>query len=297
MLLLWIGAGVALVFFSSKEPEPGVSSPETFWPGKTFVSENGYLITENYLPLRALARKPNVRLYPDPKRSADASKVIAMQPWSPYYVYDFAPGFGTMEIGLENSTEKKWVAYDDCFCWPTRECMTIEQPIDLYSNMDNAKRGSAFETEYIYKFTEHFLIKSSLSEETDLHMIPSLPVIARKESIYWCIMRPEGDESGYGKCWVKVESSDMGVDFRIRTSREEFDKYLGDLYRLIRVFRNRARSHDTANDIAQLFVSFYSFGSKSESSGHSGVRLQVKGILKPTGGIQDFLQHKWNLLV
>jgi len=59
----FIASGIYLVFFAKQEPAPAVPPPTTFWNGKAFVSEQGYIVNENYLPLRALARKPNVKLF------------------------------------------------------------------------------------------------------------------------------------------------------------------------------------------------------------------------------------------
>ncbi len=292
LFILWIGVGIAALFLVDKEPAPAVPPPSTFWPGKTLVSETGYLLTENHLPLRALARKPNVKLFLD-KNGDDAGSVVGvMRPWTPYLVYEFFPDTGRMQIGIADSSQRYWVAYDECFCWTTRECVSLEQPVEVFSSLENAKAGSRLEGDYVYRYADHFRPASSSEGNPDLfESMAALPLVERADAVYWCLLRPEGDASGYQKVWIKVSDASTGAVFRIRTGRLEFARYLQDLYRLVNEFKNRANQHATA-DLTELFVSFLSFDQSSNSKGAGRTQVRLNGILKPTGGVQGLLRDE-----
>lgn len=289
--LLWIGAGVSLLVFTNEPPGDKVPSPDSFWPGKTYVSEDSYLITENYLPLRALGRRPDVRMYRESKIGDVNSVAGVLPPWQPFYVFDFALEEGTMSIGKGVRDDKHWVPFDDCFCWPTRECISIERPLPVYASFEDAKNDEAMEDEYTYRFLDHFKRNPKKGpNQVRWTKIPVLPVVERRDYTYWCILRPEGDSSGYKKCWIKVAGEETGVVFRMRTSRNEFAEYLADLYDLVNQFRNKARGLDASKGIVELWVSYASFGSKSQKGGTTSNRLQ--GILNPTGGIQGLISNQ-----
>ena len=283
ILALFVASGVYLLFFVKQQPPPPVPPPSVFWEGKTFLSEQGYIVTENYLPLRALARKPNVRLFRNSTDRQAMDVVGTMEPWEPYYVYSFAINDGRMQIGKSGADDKLWVSYDDCFCWPTRECLSIEGPTPVYKNIDALKGNNPIEPGYTYKFEDHFHKRTGLDDANRK--------FARQESYFWCVLRPEGDASGYQKCWIEFKGDSSAASFRIRTSREEWARYLTDLYNLQNEYRNQARSEDVKQDLLKLGVSFLAFNSKEPSKSIGQTYTQAKGILKPTGGIQGLLRN------
>jgi hypothetical protein len=223
---------------------PSSDSFMAFWPNKvheTDESLGGFLISDKFIPLRAIARDPTACLY---NSSASAGKLDAnnvvdhVAPWFPYYI--FALSSNTIQVAQKPTVKKEeraWVHVGYSFCWITRECLNLETETPLYRTLEDAKAGkNAAFSAYTYRYAEHFQAQKASKSR---FVIPALPVLERKEKDYWCVVGPDSGTGRYDSYWLKFDSaSPYSVRLRIRTTRRELETYLAGVQRLLREYKN-----------------------------------------------------------
>lgn len=305
-VLLMAGVAYLVNTFYDKPPkEEDIELDET-WNVESFVSapEGGYLMTKDYLPLRALARKPDVRLYRMP--SLENSNVLnhCMRPWVPYYVFDKRPN-GWLRIAVTTGGgalgNEEWVPGSDCFCWTTRECASIEVGIPIYRSQRDAELGNdPIESSYSYPFSQNFIRGGPDSDLQGMRpfSMACLPVLRREQSIYWCLVRPEGDENGYKLFWVKWQdaSDSTSVKLRFRVGQYEMQEYVIGLKKLILSYEDNVANRDQRKaaivDYGQRFVL------RQEARGKvdlSVLRARGQGIPKLEGYLQKPIESELDL--
>jgi hypothetical protein len=201
-----------------------------------------------------------------------------MKSWYPYFIFEVKDKGILIGETLNTKSEARcWVPIGYCICWTTRECLSIEREWPTYATLEKAKedatgtKGQPIK----YPFTEHFEKDPAKKGFAEYHMA-ALPVLDRKESVYWCVATEGG--AGYQVRWIKWDGKNDGITLRFRATRVEFERYLGGLYRLERVWRER-------NRIALLGagVDFATSTVLSEHSDADTIRRRLKGIPKLTG--------------
>jgi len=218
----------------------------TFWPKGVVRSQEGYLVTERQIPIRAIARFPNAPLFTSEDLGFPDGVVAIMRPWLPYYVFEWrGKSILLGERADSPPAERKWARKFDCFCWTTRECLNIEEPLQVYRSLANAEsQDNSLQDSYTYSFNQHFMRGKSKEETKSQFRMAALPVLHRHDGAYWCFVRPEGDEGGYGVCWVKWEGDDHRACCRIRSTRRELETYIAGLYQLLRDYESPAMRAD-----------------------------------------------------
>lgn len=246
-----VGVVWIIVYFASgsKPPEqaarPEVDSFRAFWTDNVLHSEHGYLTSSKFIPLRAIARRPNPNLYtkPDSENAGDVGGV--MDAWAPYYV--FANTEKSLLVATQpgaKQEERMWALVKDCFCWTTRECLNIEKPVTIYKALEDAKAGkNALDTKYVYPFKEHFTPADKKSKKRGFAMA-SLPIFANVEGKYFGFVRPEGTSGLYEMCWLAWDGQDGDVECRLRVSRREFEQFIVGIRGLMTDYQNIEKKAD-----------------------------------------------------
>ncbi|MBU0717482.1 MAG: hypothetical protein KJ749_04470 [Planctomycetes bacterium] len=256
-----------------------------FWPGVTEQDErSGYLMSENYIPLRAIAARPNVSMFEGYERVSPAGVtgvVGTMRVWQPYFVFERRENAVLIGESLNmESSEARWAPIGLCFCWTTRECLNIEEDIPTYGSLEEARADTdgTNGSPYRYSYGEHFITDPALRDVATFRMA-ALPVLDRREGIYWCIAKTEGDVRGYQTCWIKWDGKDERVVLRFRTTRIEFERYLNGILALERSFRE---AHLLGKGVD------YVMGAElSESSDLSRTKKRLEGIPKIVGYLEQ----------
>jgi len=277
----------------------GVKETDTiiiFWPGKTERSQDGYLMSDKFIPLRAIARYPNAPTFKSDGMEFPKDVVGIMKPWYPYYVFD-RKGEGDDEallVGTSGRTqpaERRWVRENDCFCWTTRECLNIERPVKIYETREDAEDDiNPINESYTYAYNDNFKSGIGGTKEQEFQMA-ALPVLHREDGEYWCFVRPEGTEHGYQLCWTKWDGSDSGVRCRIRSARREFEEYLTGVRGLMIEWRNPERKTSAKRRL-------YDHGSadmvRAEKLGEGAldqIKARREGIRNPQGFLEQPIEH------
>ena len=257
-----------------------VDTIQVFWPNNTFRDPGGYLVSEKCVPLRAIARRPGVCFYDaaDAAVKRGADHVIGyMDTWCPYYVFD--RNNDAILIGrtpAAKEAERYWVHAGECFCWTTRECVSLEDGVALYRTPEEAKaRASPLEPAYRYAFTEHF--SRDKSSKARFH-IAALPVLDRKDRTLWCVVRPEGGKEGYQLCWFSWDGRAPDAHLRIRTTRDELETYLAGIMRLLREYTNPETKDRAHVGLYRTGVDYLIKGDISGASGMSLLKTQLEGV-------------------
>ncbi len=204
------------------------------------IDDAGYLITPNYIPVRAIARTPNAPMFATQKMEYPKDVAGTMRPWYPYYVFGRDETTGVLVVGEGQrtpETDRRWLNEDNSFCWTTRQTFNIEEPIDIYPSLEDAQAATnPVARAYLYRYSDHFVSGESKGMEFEL---ASLPVLSQNDGIYWSFVRPdpEGHHSGYQICWLKWDGQDPSITFRIRASRREIDAYLAGILALLEEWR------------------------------------------------------------
>lgn len=214
-----------------------------FWPGVVKRDEKeGFLMSESCIPLRSIAAKPNVSFFESQDRvsSFGTTGVIGvMEPWTPYFVFELDDkGVSLGDSLWDDEDARRWAATGRCFCWTTRECLNLEEETRTYASLEEAKAdaGSSEGTTYQYRYKAHF-IRDPDRKAVAAYRMAALPILDRKDSVYWCIAKPEGDTGGYEVCWIKWNGEDNSVTLRFRTTRVEYERYVRGIMRFERQFR------------------------------------------------------------
>lgn len=256
--------------------------PLVFCPDEKFQkARTGNLLTENFIPLRAVARLPNVLLYEsDDVEDLKGVKGI-MRPWLPYYVFEQRDGvIQIAESSHTRNPERLWISEAEAFCWTTRECINVEEPTAVYSREEDvASRVNPLEEGYTYRFGKH----SKLGFE-----MQCLPILKRKDNI-WAFVRPEGSARfGYQVAWLEW-SNTSSAEVRIRVTRTEMDEYIMGLQRLLIDYtgplelRARAKADIYGHGLAWITDS----EDDRKNGGFQLINSQRKGIPKLYGIIKN----------
>jgi hypothetical protein len=203
-------------------------------------TSEGYLVDNNTIPIRAFARNPHVPLFENQQMNRPKGTAY-MSPWKPYFIFDLERINMTLQIGESKDippNERHWVRSQDCFCWSTRECLNIEKPSAIYRTLEEAKtKKNPLDMQYQYTFKDNFERKKLLDRKSFL--MPSLPVLYRVDTSYWCFLFPEGDENestaeaGWSVRWLEWDGRNPNVTVRIRITRWELETFIGNLQTLL----------------------------------------------------------------
>ena len=255
-----------------------------FWPNVTKKVPGefgGYLVSDKWVPLRAIARRPGVCFYdsPDAAMRSGTDRVVGyMETWCPYYAFDRTDD--AVWLGLAPTTkeaERAWVHAGECFCWTTRECLSLEDTTALYPSVGDAKAGqNPLDDGYRYAFADHF-VKDRSSAKARFH-IAALPVLGRRDRSFWCVVRPEGGKEGYDRCWIAWDGEDPDVRLRVRTTRYELETYLAGVQRLLRKYKYPETKDEAHLGLFRTGVDYLMRGDISASSDASMLKTRLEGI-------------------
>lgn len=219
------------------------SGARGFWDGEVRRSDNGYLLTQEYIPLRAIARRPNVPLFGNLDWPGDSFREV-MQPWRPYYVYEYDAKRGALRVAEKARLEAEalWVLETDVYCWTTRETLNIEEPTPVYASLDDAKAGiHPVVEDYTFTYEGHFE-KRGRNGRRHLPIMAALPVLRREEGEYWSFIRPDPEpleevDRPYQVRWLRWDGEDSGVTVRLRVTRPEFEDWTNKAHQLLFEYR------------------------------------------------------------
>ena len=255
-----------------------------FWPNETAkvpAEFGGYLVSDKWVPLRAIARRPGICLY----HSAAAAMagridhvVGYMESWCPYYIFDRTDD--AVWVALAPTTkeaDRAWVHAGECFCWTTRECLSLEDSTALYPTLDDAKAGeNPLDEGYRYTFADHF-VNEKPSAKARFH-IAALPVLDRQDRSFWCVVRPEGGKAGYDRCWLVWDGEDPDVRLRVRTTRHALETYLAGVQTLLRKYKYPETKDEAHLGLFRAGVDYLMRGDISASSDASMLKTRLEGI-------------------
>ena len=269
-----------------------------FWEQAT-PSKHGYLLTQNHLPLRAIARRPNVPLFHDKSKGSEESFAQIMQPWKPYYVYQYAAESGALLVSERvgaGASEARWVFEADVYCWTTREVLTIEGPVALYKTLDDARQGRGAVIEnYLYPYDEHFEAGPPGEHRKRFPSMVGLPVLRREDGQYWAVIRSDPEprqdiDRPYQVRWLHWKRDDPSVVFRLRVTRREFEDYIQGLRTRLHEYRygsidERASSRQKLVARAQVGITGEEEGRPMQALSAGNLMSRNEGIPKLAGGI------------
>ena len=199
-LVIVVGIVASAVWWNwitTKQGKTLFSEEKGFWRGEVRhwpdeKAKDDYLVTQNLIPLRAIARRPNVPLFADPKQGAAESFRQIMRPWKPYYVFEYDAERAALRVAEQARVREGnafWVLESDVYCWTTREALDIEQPLPLYSSLDDAKADrNRLDGAYTYRYLEH---AGTEGREGRKLLMDGLPVLRREEGKYWSFIQPD----------------------------------------------------------------------------------------------------------
>lgn len=215
------------------------SDAKGFWRGEVKPSEDGYLLTQKLIPLRAIARRPNVPMFSSEEQSPVESFRQVMHTWKPYYVYKYDAARGALRVAEKarlSEEEALWVLETDVYCWTTREVLNIEQPLPIYASLEDARADkNRIKESYVFRYSEH---AENHATPSRMPMMAALPVLRREEGKFWSFIRPDpepqpGLDRPYQVCWIRWEGQTPSVSVRLRITRPEFEDYTNGLQRLL----------------------------------------------------------------
>jgi hypothetical protein len=281
------------------------SDAKGFWRGEVKQAADGYLLTQKQIPLRAIARRPNVPMFASKDQGAEESFRQVMNPWRPYYVYLYDPVKGALRVGEQARLKEEdalWVLEADVYCWTTREVLNIEQPLPLYETLDDAKADkNRIRENYIFRYADHV---EGRPGEGRVPVMAALPVLRREDGKYWSFIRPDPEpdparDRPYQVCWIHWEGNDPSVSVRLRITRPEFEEYTGGLQKLLYDWtygssEDKSKAHEDMIRSTQRNIT----GEKDENRGKqfstTDLQTRTQGIPHPTGilvsGILNELQ-------
>ena len=271
-----------------KVPHPTPSDPSKdlfshFWPDRVVRSERGYLASAKFVPLRAIARRPNVPLFGSSKTEYPRGVTGVMKPWFPYYVYDKTER--AMLVGETPRTKpdrRMWVRAAECFCWTTRECLNIEQATPIYATHEDAKaKRRPIDKAYAYRHRDHFAPRKE--NKVRAFEMAALPVLRRKDSVYWCFVRPEGSREGYQVCWLRWDNSSTDTECRVRTTRRELEEYLAGLRYLMIAWKNPEKRTEAKRGLYDHGGAHLTRAERFGGGALSRIKARREGIPKLTG--------------
>ncbi len=274
-------------------------SSKHFWHEKTTVSEYGYLLSSADIPIRAIARRPNVLLYSKLGGSRRNGVSALMTPWKPYYVYEYDKDARAMRIhdGVI-ATEKvaeltSWVYEDDVYCWTTREVLSLERPFELYASKEDANedRNPVLKS-YDYPFTKHFAEGQEINGRVKLIKIAGLPVIRQEQGLYWAVLCPDPDpdptaDLPYPVYWVRWDGGSEGAVCRLLTTRREMDDFINGIHTLLRTWKAASQA-DRAGISEDIMETGQAVITQEKGSGRydmTSLNRRKIGIPKLTAGV------------
>ena len=280
LFLTMTGTVVYLIEQATDGPIWEPLSAENFCPGEVSKSATGNLLTDKFIPLRAVARLPNVRLSRSEAVDDLSQHAGIMRPWLPYYVFERRKdAIQIAESSSSTNNERKWVIENASFCWTTRECINIEQPMPVYSNSSDANTNtSPLEQSYTYRFEEHLQKKDV---QTRFEM-PCMPILSRDGRI-WAFVRPEGKaREGYQVAWLQWNNT-PSAEIRIRVTRREMDEYIVGLQTLLINHRNPENRETAKREMYGKAGDFISSSERDDKAAFQLVTTRLQGIPKLDG--------------
>lgn len=261
-----------------------------FWPEEMVRDEAGFLMTERtYIPIRAIARYPNVPFFASQELAFPDGVIGIMQTWVPHYVFE-KQGEALL-VGVSASTpegDRRWVRQADCFCWTTRECLNIDRPVSIYASREDLERRQNPLGTYDYPYAKHF-VSGQDGDERQRFRMASLPVLRQVEGRYWCFVRPEGSDHGYQTCWLEWDGESDLVQCRVRATRREFDEYVLGVRRLMIEYKNpekRTTAKMSLHDQGQAWLTV-----SQEVGDRERVKSRLQGVPKLDGFLASPIEH------
>ena len=271
-----------------KVPHPTPSDPSNesfsdFWPDKVKTSKHGYLMSVKYVPLRAIAKSPTAALFKSSKTLFPQGVSGVMKPWFPYYLYDKTEkAMLTGETPRTEADRRMWGRAGECFCWTTRECLNIERETPIYKTYVDAKaKRRPIDRAYTYRYRDHFAPRKE--DKVRAFEMAALPVLKRRDSTYWCFVRPEGDLKGYQRCWLRWDGSDPGIECRVRTTRRELEEYLAGLRYLMIAWKNPEKRTEAKRGLYDHGGAHLTRAERFGGGALSRIKARREGIPKLTG--------------
>lgn len=279
------------------------SDAKGFWRGDVTPSEDGYLLTQKLIPLRAIARRPNVPMFFSEEQGPVESFRQVMRPWKPYYVYKYDASRGALRVAEKarlREEEALWVLETDVYCWTTREVLNIDQPLPLYESLEDARADkNRIKEGYVYRYSDHV---EDGSPQSRIPLMAGLPVLRREEGKFWSFIRPDPEpqkdkDRPYEVCWVRWEGDDSSVSVRLRITRPEFEEYIAGLQKLLYDYRySDPEGKATAQREMRINAQTVATGEEERQhvSRFSNNQLEerTKGIPHPSGLLLSSIQSE-----
>ena len=249
-----------------------------FWSGKIMREETKYgleyLVTDNLIPVRAIAGSPDVKIFETKDKASAFGKsgaVGIMQVWYPYFLFDRTDNAALIGRSLNTpDEERRWVPIGLCICWTTRECLSLERGVLIYKSLEDAKEGKGGKL-YTYAFKDHFIMDPSRKDVASFHLA-ALPVIQRVDKFYWRVARPDIYAGKYETCWIKWDGKDSDVVLRFRTTRQEYTRYINGLWSL------RTNIREKEGEFLGKAVDWVTAAELSGHSDHSTTRKRLNAV-------------------
>lgn len=306
-IFIVIGIVVYFVYKNYSITEVGKQSfkdEKGFWRGEVGKSPNGdYLLTQKLIPLRAIARRPNVPMFSDKEQGPKKSFRQAMHPWKPYYVYEYDAGRSSLRIGekaRKRDEDSLWVLEADVYCWTTREVLNIEKPVPIYESLEDARADkNQIKKSYVFQYGDHGEMRATPSR---IPVMKALPVLRREEGKFWSFIRPDPEPQAnhdrpYQVCWVRWEGQDPSVGVRLRITRSEFEAYIAGLQKLLYDYRygdseGKATAHREIKVNAQTVLTGEEEKQDVRRFSNTDLERRGPGIPRLTGVLESPIQSE-----
>lgn len=274
------------------------------WTGELNKSPNGdYLLTQKLIPLRAIARRPNVPMFSDKEQGPRESFRQVMNPWTPYYVYEYDAGRSALRIGEKarnRAEDTLWVLEADVYCWTTREVLNIEKPVPIYESLEDARADkNRLKESYVFRYDDH---GENRVTQSRMPMMAALPVLRREEGKFWSFIRRDPEpqtkqDRPYQVCWIRWEGQDSSASVRLRITRPEFETYLTGLQKLLYDYRygdseGKATAHRDMRINAQTVATGEEERQHVSHFSNTQLEERTKGIPHPSGILLSSIQNE-----
>lgn len=276
-----------------------------FWRGEVKPSEKegGYLLTQKLIPLRAIARRPNVPMFSNKEQGPKESFRQVMQPWKPYYVYEYDAGRKVLRIGekaRKRDEDSLWALEADVYCWTTREVLNIEKPVPIYASLEDARADkNRIKESYVFGYGDH---SQNRATQSRMPVMMALPVLRREEGKFWSFIRPDPEpqtnqDRPYQVCWIRWEGQDPSASVRLRITRPEFESYIAGLQKLLYDYRygdseGKATAHREMRINAQTAATGEEERQHVSRFSNTQLEERTKGIPHPSGILVSSIQSE-----
>ena len=170
------------------------------WPTVTRTAPEGFLESENGMPIRIVANCPDICIFKTPEMKFPAGVMSIMQPWNRYFAFYRDKKKKLIQIGKSRSTltsKRGWVSEEDCYVLRTNQAIEIRKPVPIYATLEDGRQKKN-PTERQYR---------RVSDDNSLIKMP----IAQRIGKYCRFVQPDGARWGYPLRWIDGDLSGIRI--------------------------------------------------------------------------------------